>query len=339
MIDKLWNGIKSPDNKINSISINIQKLERMTHNDRINDEKTRFGLGYKGSKSKLVSELFKFMPKAENFYDLFGGGGAVTDYALYKGLYKNYTINELNELTYKALTMYFNDDFKDEKRWISREDFFKLKDTDPYVAFCYSFGSSLVTYMYNPDKEQCERAFHYAICYDDYSLLDQYLGKYKVRLYSSNIFDKRIELQNYLRNLFEKNICNNLERNPLISFNDQCPKSVYNPPKNLEILNKSYIDCNIRDNSVIYCDIPYKDTYCKGYSSGFNHDEFYDWCLQQTQLVFISEYQMPSDFVAVTEIEFLSTFNDKSAKKVVERLYIPKKQKEYYDYLMTPEDW
>ena len=31
--------------------------------------------------------------------------------------------------------------FADETRWISREDFFALKDTDTMVSVCWSFGN------------------------------------------------------------------------------------------------------------------------------------------------------------------------------------------------------
>ena len=37
--------------------------------------------------------------------------------------------------------------YVDEKRWISREDFYKLKDTDPYVAIVWSFGNNMRDYL------------------------------------------------------------------------------------------------------------------------------------------------------------------------------------------------
>lgn len=36
-----------------------------------------YGLPYKGSKQAICKWLFNQLPPAENFYDLFGGGGAV----------------------------------------------------------------------------------------------------------------------------------------------------------------------------------------------------------------------------------------------------------------------
>ena len=50
------------------------------------------------------------------------------------------------------------------------------------------------------------------------------------------------------------------------------------------------------DRCVIYCDPPYKNT--EGYSSKFDHEEFYDWVrnISKTNSVYISEYQAPADF-------------------------------------------
>lgn len=57
------------------------------------------------------------------------------------------------------------------------------------------------------------------------------------------------------------------------------------------------------NNCLIYCDPPYKDT--TKYKDNFNHDKFYDWCRKQSKnnLVFISEYDMPSDFIEVWRCE------------------------------------
>lgn len=70
---------------------------------------------------------------------------------------------------------------------------------------------------------------------------------------------------------------------------------------NVHISNMSYDEIEIKPNSVIYCDIPYKNVLGysnkETYTSGiyFDYDKFYDWCLQQNNPVFISEYNMPED--------------------------------------------
>ena len=66
--------------------------------------------------------------------------------------------------------------FDDEDRWISREDFFRLKGTDPYVAICFSFGNDLKTYCYGKEVEPLKKALHYAIFFDSYELSDALIG-------------------------------------------------------------------------------------------------------------------------------------------------------------------
>lgn len=78
------------------------------------------------------------------------------------------------------------------------------------------------------------------------------------------------------------------------------------------------------DRSVIYCDIPYKGTNLGGYNA-IDYEAFYSWCERQTQPVFISEYDMPSDrfkVYAEYEIAQLSTATG-AGNKVKDRLYVP----------------
>ena len=63
-----------------------------------------------------------------------------------------------------------NGKYQNETRWISREDFFRLKDTDPYVAVVWSFGNNLRDYLYSKEIEPLKKAIHYAIFFRDYSL-------------------------------------------------------------------------------------------------------------------------------------------------------------------------
>ena len=101
-----------------------------------------FGMPYQGSKNKLAKDIIEQIPPAEHFYDLFGGGGAITHCAVLSGKYKYVHYNEINPLVVKGFEMAINGEFNNENRWISREEFYQLKDTDPYVAICFSFGNN-----------------------------------------------------------------------------------------------------------------------------------------------------------------------------------------------------
>lgn len=136
----------------------------------------RYGLPYKGSKSKLAERLVDLFPKAEHFYDLFSGGCAVSHCALSKNKFSHIHINDINPMMPKAFCMALNGEFSNEDRWISREEFFRLKDTDPYAAICFSFGNDLKTYAYSREIEPKKKALHYAIFFDDFTLSDEEFG-------------------------------------------------------------------------------------------------------------------------------------------------------------------
>lgn len=80
--------------------------------------------------------------------------------------------------------------------------------------------------------------------------------------------------------------------------------------------NKSYQDVDLPANSVIYCDIPYKNAV--GYTQGiFNHEEFYAWCVEkkiQGHDIFVSEYKqnLPDGWVILWEKESRKSVRNKN---------------------------
>ena len=233
-----------------------------------------FGMPYQGSKNRLAKDIIEQMPPAEHFYDLFGGGGAITHCAVLSGKYKYVHYNEINPLVVKGFEMAINGEFNNENRWISREEFYQLKDTDPYVAICFSFGNNLVDYLYGKDIEPIKKALHYARVLNNQSLLDIEL--------------QRVESYERLKRL-----------------------------QSLESLN--YCDVHIEPNSVIYCDIPYKNTkkYCH---NEFDYDKFYEWCKGKKNL-FVSEYSMPPEFIEVWSKKHKSFMSATKPVDSVEKLF------------------
>ena len=133
-----------------------------------------YGAPYKGSKNRLVKELSEAIPSAENFYDLFAGGCSVTHRMLETGSYKNYFANDLDGQGLQLFMDAISGKYKDEKRWISREDFYRLKDTDPYVSYCWSFGNRAVQYLYSKEIEPWKKALHYARVFGDFSQMGEF---------------------------------------------------------------------------------------------------------------------------------------------------------------------
>lgn len=92
----------------------------------------------------------------------------------------------------------------------------------------------------------------------------------------------------------------------------------------VELFKSDYKDLSFY-GCVIYCDPPYKDT--TGYKhSEFNHEEFYQWCREQSKnnLVFVSEYQMPEDFKEIWtgEIREMQNGIKKKIGNVTEKLFV-----------------
>ena len=130
----------------------------------------KYGLPYQGSKNKLAERIVRLLPKRTHLIDLFCGGCAVSHAALLMGKYEHIHINDINWMCPTLFIDALNGKYNDENRWISREDFFRLKDTDPYVAVVWSFGNNLRDYLYSKEIEPLKKAIHYAMFFSDYSL-------------------------------------------------------------------------------------------------------------------------------------------------------------------------
>lgn len=130
----------------------------------------KYGLPYKGSKNKLAERIVSLLPKRTHLIDLFCGGCAVSHAALLRNKYAHIHINDINWMCPTLFIDALNGKYQNETRWISREDFFRLKDTDPYVAVVWSFGNNLRDYLYSKEIEPLKKAIHYAIFFRDYSL-------------------------------------------------------------------------------------------------------------------------------------------------------------------------
>ncbi len=217
----------------------------------------RYGLPYKGSKSQIAREIIKYLPSGKRLVDLFGGGGAISHCASLSYKWDSVLYNEINPLVCKGMKMALNGEFKNEERWISHEDFMRLRDTDPYVALCFSFSADMRSYAYSREKEPIKKALHYARVFNDDSLVKELGLKSLERVQSLDAFS-RLE---------------SLER------------------VQIDVTNMSYLDYRYQPGDVVYCDPPYEETDCGGYA-GFNSEEFYSWVETRDFPVYFSTYEM-----------------------------------------------
>ena len=278
----------------------------------------RYGIPYVGSKNKIAEKIIDKLPPAKHFYDLFGGGGAMTHCALLSGKYEFVHYNELNPLVFKCFKMALNGEFKNENRWISREDFNRLKDSDPYVACCFSFGNDFKTYAYGKNCELFKKAVHYSIVFDDNSLLNNYIDLSNFKYNSENIKERRSELHSLLKKS-KLNIEYGKPNQPVSQHQIWLERLQELNIRGVLLSNLSYEQVPIESDSVIYCDPPYKET--DSYLDDFDHEKFYSWLRTLKQQVFISEYQMPSDFYEVFSIKKRVLINDKLNTQKLEKLF------------------
>lgn len=132
-----------------------------------------YGIPYMGSKNKIAKDIIELLPRGERLVDLFAGGCAITNCALLSGKWKSVHANDINAKIIQLFKDALEGKFEDEKRWISREDFLELRDKDELVKVCWSFGNNRTTYLYSKKIEQYKKACHYAVVFDDWSLLEQ----------------------------------------------------------------------------------------------------------------------------------------------------------------------
>ena len=134
----------------------------------------QYGMPYMGSKSKIAEDIVEFLPSRKRFVDLFGGGGAMSHCAALSGKYETVYYNEINPLVVDCFCKAIAGEYKNETRWISREDFKKLNNVDGYVKLCWSFGNKGDCYLYAKEIEPWKKALHYARVLGDCSLLKEF---------------------------------------------------------------------------------------------------------------------------------------------------------------------
>ena len=285
-----------------------------------------YGICYMGSKNALAERIVALLPSASHLIDVFAGGCAITHCAMKSGKWQHVHANDINDIIVGAFRRAINGEFIGERRWVSHEEFNRVRDTDAYAAICFSFGGNLRRYAYSPANENLKRAFHSAIFFGDHKPFLSLTGidltpvltisdlreRYLTAKHLSMETGKRIGLQSFER----LNRLNNLAT----AFTNE-------EKKRLTIGNVDFSEVEIPSDSVVFCDPPYRET--EGYRKGkdFNHDRFFEWALRQTVPVYVSEYAMPEEFVEVAAWQKLCTMSQTSnSLRTTEKLFVPRWQ-------------
>ena len=99
--------------------------------------------------------------------------------------------------------------------------------------------------------------------------------------------------------------------------------------KDIEFVCGDYKEMIIPSNSLIYCDPPYKGSRPYIGENKINHTEFWDWCrdkVNEGHIVFVSEYEAPTDFECIWSKEVVVSGNNIHKEKLTntEKLFILK---------------
>ena len=320
-----------------------------------------YGLPYTGSKSRIAHWVIDNLPRGRVLIDAFAGGCAITHRALLSQKWQTVIANDINGKYPQLFADAVRGKYRDERRWISREDFERLKSKDAFVACCWSFGNNLHNYMYSKVIEPYKRALHYAIVFDDFEPMQELMPEVAqavadVLHVQNNLHDRRITAQNIivktLKRLTGDNYAHSIiQSNPLyqsIRHSNKDAQSLQSLQslhsleslerlqslqslQSLEITSQSYDEIDIPADAVVYCDPPYhasdKRLY-EGTAAAFDHCAFYDWCVRvsKTNPIFISEYSIEDDrFEIVAEKSKMTSMSQFKSSIVTERLYTVKK--------------
>ncbi len=271
-----------------------------------------FGLPYMGSKSKIAEWVISKLPSADNFVEPFAGGCAVTHAAILSGKYKRIIFNDITDST-QVFFDAIHGKYRDEKRWIGRDDFMRLKDTDAYVRICFSFGNDQRTYAYGRHIEPYKRALHYAVVFQDAKpFVELGIKIPQFVLKSSNQLARRMAVKKYLIWLRKEKHAGDLQSLQRLQ-SLQSLQNYQGDYRNVPVPQEG--------TTVIYCDPPYRGT--AEYLNKFNYNEFDEWCRAHKDNSFISEYNMPKDFRMISAMGKHSLFSANGARKIkVEGLWV-----------------
>lgn len=284
---------------------------------------TTYGLPYKGSKNKIADKILEFIPSAETFVDVFAGGCAVTHAALLKGKWGRFFCNDILN-TPEAFLFAVRGGVEKLPVWISKLEFMALQPSilpsDILQKLIFSFGTNFRTYLYPPEKVKFKELAVRLVTEKDSE---------KRRILFKRCLEELLNHQEVFNSLNAVRNCEILERRKRIKELEKLSKLINNAFEekdgNFFPLSLDYRDFQPPENSVIYCDPPYSET--EGYrgTGKFNTEEFWQWCRNQKNPVFVSEYSAPPDFVEVLRIDKKCVFSAGQNKQYrVEKLFTKK---------------
>lgn len=137
-----------------------------------------------------------------------------------------------------------------------------------------------------------------------------FLGSYNGRYFDGGYAKTTLTKDGIIRNYYDE-----ARRNLLKQANSL---------NNIEFIHCDYsFFSNVKD-SLIYCDIPYKNTKQYGVSKDFDYDKFWHWVkeMKTNNIVIVSEENAPKEFNCIWEKEIIRTQDNAKRKSSTEKLFV-----------------
>lgn len=282
----------------------------------------RYGIGYKGSKSRIARDICEALPPGSRLIDLFGGGGSISHCGAESGKWGRVVYSDHEPSIVALVSALFNGDFRSKVGqfdWVSRDRFYAEKDTNPVIRWVWSFGNNGQSYLYGANLEPQKEAIHRAIVDKVYlkTFLDITGGA--VPFYHHTIEERKGDWLRFCRmclHSVDRFRVPHLER---LTNLHKVNLDQFSHDSRIECLCRDYSEYEYREGDIVYCDPPYAKTKCDSYA-GFDNKAFWDWA--RTIPCYVSEYHAPQGFTQVWEkaVPVLST-SDGNSRKTIERLF------------------
>ena len=293
-----------------------------------------YGIPYMGSKTKIAVDILRRLPNGKRFVDLCGGGFAMSHAAALSRKYNSVFYNDFNPLIVgliqNALAGKYN--YKVFKPpFITREDFYRLKDTDGYVKYIWSYGNSGKEYMFGKDVEPLKHKAHDFVVFGKWDdELGEILPNVRSKVKSSGVHNRRMEFCGYARMMKKRFDLQQLEQLERLQQLEQLERlQQLERVERLEQLERiethcgSLYDYEYCDGDVVYIDPPYESE--ADYDGGFNFKQFYDWVYDKPYQIWFSGYKISDNrFKMIWARELRSSYGAKNAAVNFECLYTNK---------------
>ena len=253
-------------------------------------------------------------PNCKYFYDLFGGGGAISFQALQHKNIQQVYYNEIDTGVCELLRKIQKEGVTSEfYKWVDRETFHANKEGNDWYAglikTVWSFGNKGCSYLFGKEIENTKRLMHEVVvnkCENSLNELNNIVGwDISADIFKhESILKRRLAIKEFFTNRID---LQHLER-----------------LQHLEISNLSYellaINTPISE-TIIYLDPPYKNT--GKYQNDINHNKLLEWVKNSPYKIYVSSYEF--DLPCVLEIKHISTLSATNNRKyVIEKLFCNK---------------